>query len=197
MKYFQVTTQVMKKMMIKIISDDNDEDEEQESDHENQILDQNMISNNGDEIWSALPVIGAAQPRAHNIIRQPTGPTRFAAQTCGMSVDAAFKLYIIQEMILIVANCTNAEARRFRLEQSVYTTVNEIYEFIGLLLLAGVFHSKNQSIKELWSTTDGSVFFLPQCNKIDLLICNYVFDLMREKLEMKGVLTTNLHLFEI
>ena len=71
-----------------IISDDNDEDEEQKSDYENQILDQNMISKNGDEIWSALPVIGAAQPRARNIIQQPTGPTWLAAQTCGMSVDA-------------------------------------------------------------------------------------------------------------
>ena len=52
-----------------IISDDNDEDEEQQSDYENQILGQNMISKNGDEIWSAFPVIGAAQPRAHNIIQ--------------------------------------------------------------------------------------------------------------------------------
>ena len=43
-------------------------------------------------------------------------------------------------MIRIVANCTNAEARRIRLERWVDTTVNESYEVIGLLLLAGVFH---------------------------------------------------------
>ena len=102
-----------------------------------------MISKNGEEIWSALPVIGAAQPRAHNIIRQPTGPIRLAAQTCSMSVDAAFNPFKSQEMILTVANCTYAEARKIRLEWWVDTTINEIYEFIGLLLLAGVFHSKN------------------------------------------------------
>ena len=75
------------------------------------------------------------------------------------TVDAAFKLYVTQEMIRIAVNCTNAEARRFRLERWVNTTVNEVYEFIGLLLLAGVFNSKNQSIKELWSTTDGIRIF--------------------------------------
>ena len=64
-----------------IISDDNYDDKEQDSNHENQILDQNIISKNGEKIWSASPVIIAAQPRAHNIIRQPTGPTRLAAQT--------------------------------------------------------------------------------------------------------------------
>ena len=39
-----------------------------------------------------------------------------------------------------------------------------------------MFHSKNQSIKELWSTTDDIRIFLPQCNKIDLFVCNDVFD---------------------
>ena len=118
-----------------------------------------MISKNGDEIWSALPVIGAAQPLAHNIIQQPTGQTWLAAQTCGMSVDAPFKLYITQEIIRVVINCISSEARRTRQEQLVDTTVNEINEFIGLLLLVGVFHSKNHSIKEPWSTTDGIRIF--------------------------------------
>ena len=155
-----------------IISDDNDE--EQESDHENQTLDQNMISKNGDEIWSAFPVIGAAQPHAHNIIRQPTGPTRLAAQTCGMSVNATFKLFITQEMNGIVVNWNNVEARRIRLERWVDTTVNEIYVYIGLLPLVGVFHSKNQSIKELWSTTDGIRIFSASIQRdrfIDLRRC--------------------------
>ncbi|XP_065683301.1 piggyBac transposable element-derived protein 4-like isoform X1 [Hydra vulgaris] len=138
-----------------IISDQSDEERVQE----NYILNQNMISKNGEEIWSTLPSENAAQPRAHNIIRQPTGPTRFAAQVCGQSVDTAFKLFITPEMIRIIVNCTNAEAHRIRLEGWVDTTVNELYEFIGVLLLAGVFHCKNQSIKELWSKLDGISIF--------------------------------------
>ncbi|XP_065665565.1 piggyBac transposable element-derived protein 4-like [Hydra vulgaris] len=62
-------------------------------------------------------------------------------------------------MIRIIVNCTNAEARRIRLERWIDTTVNELYEFIGVLLLVGVFHSKNQSIKELWSRLDGIPIF--------------------------------------
>ncbi|XP_065654465.1 piggyBac transposable element-derived protein 4-like [Hydra vulgaris] len=138
-----------------IISDESDEEVVQE----NHILNQNMISKNGEEIWSKLPCVNAAQPRAHNIIRQPTGPTRFAAQVCGQSVDTAFKLFITPEMIRIIVNCTNAEARRIRLEGWIDTTVNELYEFIGVPLLAGVFHSKNQSIKELWSRLNGIPIF--------------------------------------
>ena len=49
----------------------------------------------------------------------------------------------------IVVNNINAEARRIRLERWVDTTVKKIYEFIGLPLLATVFHSKSKSIKEL------------------------------------------------
>ncbi|XP_065683325.1 piggyBac transposable element-derived protein 4-like [Hydra vulgaris] len=138
-----------------IISDQSDEEVVQE----NHILNQNMISKNGEDIWSKLPSVNAAQPCAHNIIRQPTGPTRFAAQVCGQSVDTAFKLFITSEMIKIIVNCTNGEARRIRLEGWVDTTVNELYEFIGVLLLAGVFNSKNQSIKELWSKLDGIPIF--------------------------------------
>ena len=43
MKFLQVMTQVMTQMMKKMlyISDENDGDEAQESDHENQVLDQN------------------------------------------------------------------------------------------------------------------------------------------------------------
>nr|XP_004208062.2 piggyBac transposable element-derived protein 4-like [Hydra vulgaris] len=62
-------------------------------------------------------------------------------------------------MIRIIVNCTNAESRRIRLEGWVDTTVNELHEFIGVLLLAGVFHSKNQTIKELWSKLNGIPIF--------------------------------------
>ena len=50
-----------------------------------------MISKNRDEIRSALPVIRPAQPRAHNIIRQPTGLTRLSAKACGMSVESTLR----------------------------------------------------------------------------------------------------------
>ncbi|XP_065658824.1 piggyBac transposable element-derived protein 4-like [Hydra vulgaris] len=137
------------------ISDESDEEVIQE----NHILNQNMISNNGEEIWNKLPCVDAVQPRAHNIIQQPTGPTRFATQVCGQSVGTAFKLFITPEMIRIIVNCINAEARRIKLEGWVDTTVNELYEIIGVLLLAGVFHSKNQSIKELWNRLDDIPIF--------------------------------------
>ena len=47
-----------------------------------QYLGQIMISNKNEEICNAYSVIGAANPHAQNIIRQPTSLLLLAAQVC-------------------------------------------------------------------------------------------------------------------
>jgi hypothetical protein len=147
-----------------VLSDEDSTSEESDEDVAavipNVALVQNtMVSKDGNEEWSKTPPNQPAHPRAHNIVRQPTGPTRMAAQTCGQSVDTSFKLFITPEIGNIIVQHTNEEGRRQLADRWIDTNVEEVYTFIGLLLLAGVYHAKNESIHELWSQEHGRPVF--------------------------------------
>ena len=120
------------------------------------------VSRNG-ERWNAVPDIRFrnAQTRQWNILRESQGPTRQAIQSgCGESPADAFKIFLSTSVIDEIVLHTNSEARR-RLSGADWNETNrgEMYCFIGLLLLSGVYQAKNEPIAELWSKDDGRAFF--------------------------------------
>ena len=61
-------------------------------------------------------------------------------------------------MIRLIVHHTNTEGRRKHANWKD-TDEGEIRRFIGLLLLAGVYTSKNEAISQLWNLEDGRPIF--------------------------------------
>ena len=107
---------------------------------------------NGSEIWQRQPLEEVQhQHRRHDILREANGPTRQALESgCGDSPSKAFKVYMNAESMNIIVRHTNEEARRHD-ENWQDTDIEELYVFLGLMILAGVYHAKNEAIVQLWS----------------------------------------------
>jgi hypothetical protein len=118
-----------------------------------------MISRNGQELWRTQPDRINAQHRRHNILREEAGPTKQAFSKCGRSPEEAFKLFITEEMVSAIVKYTNKEGRLRYKQAWKELTCEEMYVFFGLLMLAGVYRSKNSAVIELWSATDGRPIF--------------------------------------
>ena len=58
---------------------------------------------------------------------------------------AAFRVFLNAEVINIVLRSTNEEGRRISGDDWHEVTMDELYVFLGLLILAGVYHAKNES----------------------------------------------------
>ncbi len=119
-----------------------------------------MLSRNGAEIWLRRPgQQQRAQHRRHDILREAHGPSRQAIESgCGDSPARAFKVYTNMEIVNIIVLHTNQEARRHDTAW-LDTDAEEMYVFLGLLLLAGVYHAKNEAIVQLWSRNNGRPIF--------------------------------------
>jgi hypothetical protein len=102
-----------------------------------------------------------------NIFRQRHGIGR--AATGIQTVKEAFQLLITQEIILLLVQETNRRAYLIMSQwnkqnpgkesQWKETDCDEIWAFIGLLILAGVHRAKNESVDELWSMVNGRPIF--------------------------------------
>ncbi len=102
-----------------------------------------------------------------NILRQRNGIGRPAVGI--QTVKEAFQLLITQEMVLLLVKETNRRAHLImeqwnkqnpgKEHQWKETDSEEIWAFIGLLILAGVHRAKNESLNELWSMINGRPIF--------------------------------------
>jgi hypothetical protein len=102
-----------------------------------------------------------------NILRQRNGIGRPAAGI--QTVKEAFQLIMTQEMILLLVRETNRRAHVImeqwnnrnpgKENQWKDTDCDEMWAFIGLLILIGVHRGKNETLDELWSTVNGRSIF--------------------------------------
>ena len=106
-------------------------------------------------------------------------------QSCGLgrpgaSVQAlkdAFQLLITEEMVLLIVRETNRRARNVTDEWNAEnpgkkwtwkdTDRDEIWGFIGLLILGGVHRSRHESLSELWSMNNGRPIYRATMSKIE------------------------------
>ena len=121
--------------------------------------DTHMKSRDGSEIWHRGPLSVERQHRAHDILREAQGPTRQAIRSgCGDSASQSFKLFLSSDLVGSIVQHTNEEGLRNDPTWKC-TTTEEIYKFVGLLLLAGVYRAKHEPIEQLWNQTHGRPIF--------------------------------------
>ena len=81
-------------------------------------------------------------------------PTRYANRQVD-TVRSSFELFIRKRLVEIIYKWTNKESRRVYKDKWNDVTVEELYKVIGLMVLIGVYRSKNEGICQLWSLENG------------------------------------------
>lgn len=116
-----------------------------------------LSSKNGTILWNSMPEDRRGRARAVNVLRQTPGPTRYISQNCSSAQDC-FMEFITTEMLNEIVSSTN-ERGRLHTQNWIDTDIEEITKFIGALLLAGVYLSKNEPVAQLWNRQDGRPIF--------------------------------------
>ena len=86
------------------------------------------------------------------------GPTRFAVRNVDNPL-AAFQLFMRNPLLKEILKWTNIEGSRVYGAAFKEITYDELSCFLGLSILSGVYKSRNESIKQLWSVEDGRPTF--------------------------------------
>ena len=159
---------------ISMSSDESERDsgEESRSQSESEGASSDVLWSKSGQRWSTSEPPKRKTPQA-NILRQRQGIGRPAAAI--QEVKQAFRLFITEEIVLIIVKQTNERARKTIsdwMEQNPgktwkwkETNADEIWAFIGLLILGGVQRSQNEDLNELWSMNNGRPIFRATMSK--------------------------------
>ena len=139
-------------------SDDSSSDTYQDQ-HSSVDVQDFLTSKDGTEIWQKTPFIYGSQAQSANVLTEAQGPSRQARNTCGQTPLHSFKLFITDEITQIILKHSNDEGKRLYCDAWNCISSEELHVFLGLMLLAGVYRSKNSPIDELWSEADGRPIF--------------------------------------
>lgn len=118
-----------------------------------------FLSRNKSVCWSSNPVehLGGRAP-VHNIIHTTPGPSRFANRQCGSVVDS-FMLFLRQPLLETIRKWTNAEGEVVYNREWKNLDAEEFKNFIGVVILIGVYKSGNENATQLWSKDNGRPIF--------------------------------------
>lgn len=132
-------------------SDDQSEDEE----HQETIY----MSKNKDIQWHLMPRRPVTTRRsAENIFNQTHGPTRHAKRNIDTKFSA-FQLFFANNVTDQTLKWTNKEGLRVFQDKWNKMDKKELHLFFGVLILAGVYKSKNEAISQLWNKEHGRPIF--------------------------------------
>lgn len=87
------------------------------------------------------------------------GLTRYSSSRITEVEMSSFELYFPPPLIHIILNYTNIDDKRVFDKEWTDIDSTELFAFIGLLLLAGVFRSNNESTESLWESKNGRPIF--------------------------------------
>ena len=136
-----------------------DEDSDYEPDEETAIPPtETFMSKNLEIQWSLSPNRHQATLSAANIIKAVPGPTRMAV-TRVTDIKSAFELVIPNSIQKIILEMTNLEGRRVFGEEWKELDKTHLHAYLGLLILAGVYKSKDESTASLWDADTGRNIF--------------------------------------
>lgn len=93
-----------------------------------------------------------------NILRQRPGPTRYAAKECDR-ISSSFLLFFRPSLLEEILKWSNKEGQGVYRSQWVDIDIPETKKFLGVLILIGVYKSKNEDVALLWSRDDGRPLF--------------------------------------
>ncbi|XP_076608401.1 LOW QUALITY PROTEIN: uncharacterized protein LOC143333911 [Chaetodon auriga] len=117
-----------------------------------------FMSKNGEIQWSSSPNMRQAKLSAENIIKTVPGPTRMAV-TRVRDIKSAFELVMPNSIQKIILEMTNLEGRRVFGEEWKELDKTHLDAYFGLLILAGVYKSKDESTASLWDAETGRAIF--------------------------------------
>uniref|UniRef100_UPI003AB0FFAC piggyBac transposable element-derived protein 4-like n=1 Tax=Centroberyx gerrardi TaxID=166262 RepID=UPI003AB0FFAC len=85
------------------------------------------------------------------------GPTRYATARIS-TVKSCFDLFMTEEIIQLLLDMTNLQGRRAVADWKDIDAT-DLQAYIGLLILAGVYRSRNESTRSLWDGHTGRAIF--------------------------------------
>jgi len=110
------------------------------------------------EMWQTTTFANnAGRAAAHNVILQSPGPTRFAKSQCSEVSDTS-TLFLQESLRKTICQWTNHEGVIVYGRSWKPVDDEEFKVFLGVVILIGVYKTKNESIAQLWSTFDGRPF---------------------------------------
>ena len=116
-----------------------------------------LTSKNDKEVWHTDPTVNGGRRRVSNVLKTAPGPMRYANKQVD-TVRSSFELFIRKPLVEIICKWTNKEGRVCK-DKWNDVTVEELYKVIGLMVLIGVYKSKNEDICQVWSLENGCHIF--------------------------------------
>lgn len=109
--------------------------------------------------WSSNPVKPSqSRSASKNVIKSTPGPTPFARRMCD-TAGAAFLLFFREPLLQEICKWTNKEGSQVLKNNWKNVDIKELKVFIGVLILTGVYKSRNEPVVQLWSKNDGREIF--------------------------------------
>jgi hypothetical protein len=114
-----------------------------------------LTSKNGDIFWMTQPVLQVTGRHAtQNVMHINPGPTRFATRNVD-SPMSAFELFMRGPILDEIEKWTNSEGKNVFADNWKDIVRDEMFCYLGVLILIGVYRSKNEPISELWNQERG------------------------------------------
>uniref|UniRef100_UPI003AAEECD7 piggyBac transposable element-derived protein 4-like n=1 Tax=Centroberyx gerrardi TaxID=166262 RepID=UPI003AAEECD7 len=111
-------------------------------------------SKNGQIVWSPTHGETLRYVPATGVI---PGPTRYATTRIS-NVKSCFDLFMTEKIIQLLLDMTNLQGRRSVTDWKDIDAT-DMQAYIGLLILAGVYRSRNESTRSLWDGHTGRAIF--------------------------------------
>ncbi|KAM3595866.1 uncharacterized protein V6R79_004187 [Siganus canaliculatus] len=86
------------------------------------------------------------------------GPTKYATSRID-DITSCFELFLTDSIATSVVNMTNLEGKRIYGDNWKEVTQTDIRAYVGLLILTGVYRSRNESTSSLWDAESGRTLF--------------------------------------
>ncbi|XP_067248688.1 piggyBac transposable element-derived protein 4-like [Chanodichthys erythropterus] len=139
--------------------EEDEDNQESEDDFEEADADQTLISKNGQITWSTIPPPQRpGRSPAAQVIKLTPGPTRYACSRVE-DIKSSFLLFFPSCIQSILVEMTNLEGRRVYGADWRDVDWTDMETYIGLILLAGVYRSKNENLESLWDAQTGRAIF--------------------------------------
>lgn len=134
---------------------------EEEDCEEEGHVDEIYLSKNGNITWNTTPPPQRpGRASAARIMKLTPGPTRYACSHVE-DIKSAFLLFFPMSIQKILIEMTNLEGKRVYGDGWNDVDWTEIEAFFGLMLLAGVYRSRNEALASLWDAESGRSIFQP------------------------------------
>lgn len=139
-----------------LTSDDDTDDESDQS----MIQTETLLSKDGKIEWKSEPQSQTlcGRRKAENILNMTPGPTKYATSRIEDEYSA-FMLFFSPAVMNIILKNSNIEGKNVFGDRWKDLNNVDLEAFVGLLLLSGVYKSRNESTKSLWDATTGRSIF--------------------------------------